>query len=61
MGKLIKSNREEIIKRAWELYMSPEKEEIVDYTKYDALFDVTRELDIPDGDYQEMMDEMRYM
>lgn len=33
-------DREEIIKKAWALYYSPEKMEIEGYTKYEALSEV---------------------
>jgi len=52
------NDHDELIKKAWELYLGPEKEDIADYTRYDALFDVTKDIDIPDEEFQEMMDEM---
>lgn len=49
---------EDIVNKAWALYYSPEKEEIADYTKYDALYEVTCEMDISDEEYKELMEEM---
>lgn len=51
-------NFEDIINKAWALYYSPEKEEVADYTKYDALYDVTCDMDILDEEYEELMEEM---
>lgn len=53
-------DHDEIISKAWALYRSPEKEEIADYSKYDALYEVTNGLDISDSEYQALMDEMEY-
>lgn len=53
-------NHDEIIEKAWALYYSPEKEEIADYTKYDALYDVTCDMDISDEEYEKLMDDMEY-
>ena len=52
-------NQEEIIKKAWELYYSEKKEEIADYTQYDALFEIVGNNDtISDEDYTRLMKEM---
>ncbi len=52
-------NQEEIIKKAWELYYSEEKEEIADYTQYDALFEIVdNDNTILDEDYDRLMKEM---
>lgn len=51
-------NHNELIKKAWARYYSDETREIADYTKYDALYDVTYNMDISDDEYEELLDEM---
>lgn len=53
-------NHEQICKQAWALYHSPKKEKIADYTKYDALFEVTKDMNLSDEEYDELLDEMQY-
>ena len=51
-------DHDEITAKAWALYRSPEKEEIADYSKYDALYEVTQDLNLSDNEYQTLLDEM---
>lgn len=52
-------NHDEIIDKAWALYYSEEKRGIADYSKYDALYDVTCDMDISDDEYAELLDEIK--
>ena len=55
--------RQEIIQKAWELYYS--KEDIADYTKYDALYDVVSELEMHEDmsfdEYETLINLMEYI
>lgn len=53
-------DHDEIVENAWALYRSPEKEDIADYSKYDALYEVTHGLGISENEYQTLLDEMEY-
>ncbi len=53
-------DNDEICRRAWSLYRSPEKEDIANYSKYDALYDITKSMDITDEEYDILLEEMSH-
>lgn len=54
-------DKNELLCKAWDLYYSAEHANDPFYTKYDALYEATKDMDISEEDYFALMEEMDYL